>query len=362
MRFNFIPHSVSGVVATAAFGLALVVQGSAFAAPKTVKEIANYKGSDRQAVLEAGAKKEGVVQIYTTGTQTKSVMAAFGKKYPYLKVEAYRAGSTTVTRRLMEEYRAGRHTVDVVDLSVGAQSVIRDAGHLQPYYSPHFAKIQKDSIEAGRHWAHNYHSAVGLGYNTKEIAPADVPNTYEDLLDPKWKDKMVLSGRAGTIGNFVGSLVLTMGEKFVYALGKQNLKVFAMSGRALSSMVVSGEVPLSPEVYSSHMQNSKSKGANVDWKALGPVFGQIGSSAVAVKAPHPHAALLYNDFMLSREGQKMMQKLGYVSPRTDLTSRSRPKKLLNLYARPNYLKEFEQWGNLAKKAFGKARKRPKKKK
>jgi ABC-type Fe3+ transport system substrate-binding protein len=175
---------------------------------------------------------------------------------------------------------------------------------------------------------------------------------------------MVLSGRPSTLGNFTGILVLTKGEDFVRKLGKQDIPVYNMGGRALSNMVVSGEVALSPEVYNSHMQNSKRKGASVDWRALGPVFGNIGASVLPKKPPHPHAAMLFIDFMLSKDGQKMMQTLGYVSPRVDLVSRGRPKELIDLYSRPNYPTEIEQWLRLAKQSFGKlkANPHPKKKK
>ena len=358
MRSTSFPFAASGLLGVVALGAALVLPALADAAPQTVKEIANYTGADRQSILEAGAKKEGEVMVYTTGTQTGPIMEAFRKKYPFINLKVYRATSSAVARRVLEEYSANRYSVDTFNLSTGALRAIRDAGILMPYSSPEFEKIGKEFFEAKHHWAHNFHSSIGLGFNTKQVSPEEAPKTYEDLLDPKWKGKMALSGRPTTLGNFTGILVLTKGEDFVRKLGKQDIPVYKMSGRALSNMVVSGEVALSPEVYNSHMKNSKRKGASVDWRALGPVFGNIGASALPKKPPHPHGAMLFIDFMLSRDGQQMMQKLGYVSPRIDLVNRDRPKELIDLYSRPNYPTEIEKWLKLANKSFGKLKPNP----
>jgi iron(III) transport system substrate-binding protein len=173
---------------------------------------------------------------------------------------------------------------------------------------------------------------------------------------------MALSGRSSTLGNLVGSLVLTKGEDYVRKLGKQDVTVFQMSGRALSSMVVTGEAALSPGVYSSHMANSKRKGASVDWRALGPVYGNNGVGSLSKQAPHPHAAMLFLDYILSKDSQEFRKTLGYSTGRKDIVDRGKPKEILWLPSRPNYLKEFEGWNNLARKVFGKPKKRAKKKK
>ncbi len=360
MRSSSTRRFLPGLTSAAALGALLSLPANA--ATLSLEKLATYEGTDRQSILEAGAKKEGVVQIYTTGTQTGPIMEAFHKKYPYIKVEPFRADAVAAMRRMMEEYKAERYVVDVASLSSGSLTALREAGTLRPSYSPEYAMIDKRYIEPNRYWAHNYHSSIGLGFNTKEVSREDAPKTYEDLLDPKWKGKMALSGRASTLNNFVGVLVLVKGADYVRKLGKQSLPIYKMSGRALSNMVVSGEVALSPQVYNSHMANSKRKGASVDWRALGPVFANIGGVALAKNPPHPHAALLYKDFMLSKTGQEMMAKLGYVSPRTDIVNRDRPKDLIDLYARPTYDKDFEVWGKLAREAFGKQKPQPKKKK
>lgn len=343
-------------VLTAAFAAPLASPGTA-AAPSGMAEIANYTGAGRSAVLEAGARKEGEVLLYTTGTQIEPILEAFRKKYSYLKLNVHRADSSDVVRRIIEETRAGRDIADAIVLNSGGLAVMRDAGILQPFRTPEETAYPDNAKEPGRHWINAYEAYVSLGFNTKLVSPEEAPKTWDDLLDAKWKGKMALSGRSSTFAHWVGNLVLTKGEDFVMKLGKQDFRVYEISGRALSNLVVSGEVPLSPEVYDSHMANSSRQGAPVSWRALGSVYAGAGAAAVAKKAPHPHAAMLVLDFFLSKEGQAMRMEIGDASARTDLSTGARPSQILYLEDRPNYQKEYEAWMALGEKAFGPARKK-----
>ena len=353
MRATFLPFAISRAFGALALGMTLIIPRQVPAAPQTVEEIANYKGADRQSILETGTKKEGRLQIYTTFTQNEP-MDAFRQKYPYIRVEVLPTTTTGATRRMMEEYKAGRHVVDLINQPTAALMELRNAGLLQPYHSPEMEKLQPDAVEADHYWADNYHSFVGLGFNTNEVSAAEAPRTYEDLLDPKWKGKMAVTGRPSALPNFVGTLLLIKGEDYVRRLGQQEPTVYDFSAQALANLIVSGEVALSPQVYSSHLSNSKRKGAPVEWRPLGPVFGQINGAALAKSAPNPHAAMLFNDFILSREGQMIMQMLGYSSPRTDLASEGTPEKVIDLYSQPNYQQEFEKWDALAGQVFKKS--------
>jgi iron(III) transport system substrate-binding protein len=328
--------------------------GSHEASGQTLKpeQIATYKGADRAALLEAGAKKEGAVQLYTTGTQIEPILKRFQEIYPYLKLSTFRADGADVARRMIEEYKAQRYVVDTIVLNTGGLQAMLDAGALQPFYNPEEAAYPADAKEAKGHWINAYEAYVGVGFNTKAVSVAEAPKTWDDLLDPKWTGKMALSGRSGTTAHFVGNLVLTKGKDFVMHLGKQKFTVYEISGRALSNLVVSGEVPLSPMIYNSHMVNSASEGAPVSWNAPGSVYAGAGAAAIAKRPPHPHAAMLLSDFFLSKEGQTMREKIGDSSARADVSRYERPKQMLYLTDRPNYAQEYEEWSDLAEKAFG----------
>ena len=347
-------------VVALALGAAVLLPQVSMSAPQTVAEIAGYQGADRQAVLEAGARKEGSVLIYTVGTQTDSMFKRFGEIYPFIRVEVFRGDNTELVRRAQEEYRAGRYTVDAFETNTAGLRLLKESNGLLPFHTPEMEKTRKDAIEPGRYWVNDYGSFLNFAYNTKLAPEAAGVTTYDDLLDPKFKGKMTISGWVSTTAYWVGAMVLTKGEDFVRRLGQQNFVVYEVSPRAIASLIVSGESPISPAIYSSHVNNDRAKGAPVAWKPLGAVYGQTGAVAVAAKAPHPHAAMLLIDVMLSKDGQVMRQELGYVTARTDLVNEGeQPKEVIYMADRPNFLQEFETWSALTARAFGKGKAPPK---
>ena len=337
--------------------LAFVILASAAhaAEPKTVAEVAVYKGADRTALFEAGAKKEGSLLVYTIGTQSDPMLDRFQQKYPYVRLEVFRSPTNELTRRVLEEYKADRKVVDVLDMSTGGLQVMRGAGHLQAYDTPEMSAYGPAAMEPGKLWVFDYEAYVSLGFNTAAVSPAEAPKTYDDLLDPKWKGKMAVSDSGTTLPHWVGATALTKGEGFLTKLSQQNIATFNVLGRALSNLVVSGEVAMSPVIYNSHMRNSKQKGAKVDWHALGPVFSNVNALALAKGAPHPFASMLYIDFTLSKEGQTMRVEIGDDSARIDLAAPDKPKDILYLTERPDYEREFERWTDLSKRVFGKGK-------
>ena len=121
----------------------------ALAAPKTVSEIANYAGADRQQILEDGARREGALMLYATGTQIQPLLDRFMQKYPFIKVAMPRASSIDVTRKVIEEYGAGLYQVDAYELSSYGLVVPRAEGLLQPFSSPELADYDQSTIEPG---------------------------------------------------------------------------------------------------------------------------------------------------------------------------------------------------------------------
>jgi iron(III) transport system substrate-binding protein len=321
------------------------------ASAQSVAEIALYKGADRQARLEAGAKKEGKVLVYGIDTQTEGIYEAFNKKYPFLKVEVYRDSGDDVTRKLFEEYKVGRYDPDAFAITLGGLHIMKNAGVLQPFWSPEMEAFRPETLQKDGYWAIVHESYNGLGYNTRLMKEEELPKTYDDLLDPKWKGKFSISSRGTTMVQWVGVMVIEKGEDFVRKLGQQQMKLHNISARALASLMVSEEVPISPTIFSAHVRNDKESGASVGWRALGPVFANNVSMALPAKTSHPHAGMLVIDFMMSMEGQLMRQRLGYASPRKDMPAIEKPEKVYQLPERPDFERESERWTTLAKSAF-----------
>ena len=313
-------------------GVIFVVTGSALAAakkPTTVAELALYRGTDRQQILEEGAKKEGNLVFYTTGTQAKYIIAGFTKKYPYIKVEEWRAGGRDFVPRILEEYQAGRHSVSVLGTSDTSQIMLEEAGLLQPFYSPELASIEEDAIRkapsGGVFSGGHFSSGRGLGWNTKMLTKAEVPKTYQDLLNPKWKGKMAIISE-GTGVLWMGVILKIYGDEFVKKLAQQDFTVHMVSGRALNDMIVAGEYALSPTITDSHVEKSKQSGAPVDWLPLEPVACNIGQIALPKYSAQPHAAMLYIDYDLSQKAGEIYKAEGYNSPRKDVVNLRNYKK------------------------------------
>jgi iron(III) transport system substrate-binding protein len=343
-----------GVAAAMACGIAGIP--AALAAPATVAEIANYTGSDRQQMLEDGAKREGALMIYTTGTQIQPLLDRFRQKYPYLRIQLPRASSVEVAVKVTQEYAAGVFLVDAFELNADGLILPREQGVLAPFTSPEAANFEPNAIEAGRHWVSVRESYTGIGFNTTKISTADAPHSYDDLLDLKWKGRMAVSGTLGTAGNWIGAMVVTRGADFVQKLGRQDVRVYQIAGRALANLMIAGEVALSPTIYQSHVAASRAQGAPLAWNVPGPVPVTDTSAALAAKAPHPHAAMLFIDFLLSREAQLMYRDLGYLSSRKDMKSDEYPDlQKLFLMNRPHYFEEFEGWTRLFQQAILKGR-------
>ena len=329
------------LLTVATIGAASTVQAA------SVQEIANYNGADRQSVLEAGARKEGKVTIYCTGTQLDPIAKALETKYPFLKVELYRLTPVEIARRVTEDYKAGVHNVDTFELSSNGLIAINNQGIVIPFYTPEAAGFSEEAWGPKRHWLAARESYVGFGVNTNVIPLAQAPKTFEDLLNPSLKGKMGLVATVSTANTWTGTLLLTKGEEFIKKLGSQAIRGYDMTGRALANLTITGEVPFSPTTFNSHVFESKKSGAPIEWIDPDAVSVIDTSVTIAKNAPHPHAAMLMIDFALSKPGQEIYMSTGYNSPRADIQNMGTvPKKKLYLGSRPDFLNEFEQWGKL----------------
>jgi iron(III) transport system substrate-binding protein len=335
------------LAATALF----LAQHLAQAQQLSVDAIANYTGADRQKVLEEGARKEGGLLLYTTGTQIKPLLDRFEQKYPYVKIELARASSADTARKVIEEYRAGFEKVDVFELASHGLVVPRDENILQPFNSPELAAFAPDAVEPGRNWVVVRESYTGIGFNTKLLPGEKAPKTYAELADPQWKGRMAISGVSTTAVNWVGTMVIVHGVDFVRKFSSQNIRIYNLTGRALANLMTAGEVTLSPTIYNSHVAASASKGAPLAWNAPGPVPVTDSGVAVARKAPHPHAAMLFIDFFMSKEAEAIYRELGYDSPRRDADGAGAKVDKIYLTNRPNYIREYEDWAKLYQDVF-----------
>jgi iron(III) transport system substrate-binding protein len=170
-------------------------------------------------------------------------------------------------------------------------------------------------------WAATLLSVWVQAYNTNLIKKADLPKTYQDLLDPKWKGKLGIEAKdedwfASVIENMGG---MDKGLKFFQELVARNGISPRKGHTLLNNMVVSGEVPMALTVYNYMPEQAKRKGAPIDWFALEPAVARSNAVGVARHAPHPNAALLFHEYMLT-DAQPLLTTIDYVPSNTKVHS------------------------------------------
>ncbi|MGE5537411.1 MAG: ABC transporter substrate-binding protein [Gemmatimonas sp.] len=296
-------------------GLALAAAAAAHA--RTVADVAQLAAPDRQRVLEDGARTEGRVLLYTSlvvQQAAEPLKAAFEKRYPFVKLDFLRANSAQLLQRILAENRAGGNRSDVV--IAGAGPAIAATGFAQPFRSPPLAAYPPDHIGPDGVYAATRFSYQGIAYNTRLVRPEEAPQTYEDLADPKWRGRMVWSTSPETGAPFFITQVRQfMGEDravaYLEALARQNIATQSASLRAVLDQVIAGEYAIGISMALHHIAISEAKGAPVGGTMPDPVMARAEDILLLKAAPHPHAAMLLIDFVLSEDGQRMFAEAQY---------------------------------------------------
>jgi iron(III) transport system substrate-binding protein len=293
-------------------GLILAATTSAWAQgikPTTLSDLAKYKGPDRERILYEGAKKEGKLLWYTSLVPNKLIAKVFQAKYPGVAVDVYRAAGNTLATRLLEERRAKRYLADAIESTPPQVMVLRDAQALHPFTSPYLANypdISKETASGDQvYWATDRESLIGVGYNTNAMRNKFIPKKFDDLLNPALKGLMSTANNE-TGARAIGAILKAKGEGFVRKLKEQELRPHGTTAAGLADLIISGEAPLSFTMVQTNLtQPAAARGAPVAWIPMEVVAVNAGSTAVLANAPNPHAALLFVDFLLSPDGQKM---------------------------------------------------------
>src|SRR5258708_24472840 len=264
----------------------------------------------QDARVEA-AKKEGKVVWYTSLalTSAEKVAKLFEAAYPGIKVEVHRTGSERILQRVMQELQANIKIADLVHTSDAGHYVLLKDKKLLLKYTPAgvggFPPAFKD--KDGYHYGLRATVNV-IAYNSKIVPAAEAPRTWKDLLDPKWKGKLVTAhpGYSGVIATHVLALVHLHGWDYVKALA-QNKPMLVQSAVDPSGIVASGERPVAVDGGDYTFYQVKKKGNPVE--IVFPKEGVplvVSPSAITSFAPHPNAAKLFTDFIFSRELQQRL--------------------------------------------------------
>ena len=309
--------------------------------------------SHTQKLLD-GAKKEGALVWYMSASieDAKAILLAFNKKYPFLKTDFFRASSARLFNRIVNEARAGKVLFDLVAVRGLETHQLVKAGLLQPYVSPESAAYPAGFKDSKGYWVDYFDSYNVIGYNTQLVARDQAPKSWEDLLDPKWKGKIALDEE-----NFswYGAMTQKWGkektQRYMRALAKQDIQL--RNGQTLiAQLMAAGEFSVAM-VLAHRIEKMKEQGAPVEWvTTLDPVTASLHPIGIAAKAPHPNAAKLFVDFILSKDGQQLLLSIERTPARPGIDTKMEARKLKLFPMPPELGERYEQFQKEFREIFG----------
>ena len=275
---------------------------------------------DHEKIVEA-ANKEGRLVLYMGMDADEANLYAkeFTQRYPSIKSEIFRASGEKVQTRFLVEHRANVHNADIFQTSIVQVYQLKNSGLLSKYVSNESRTYADGFKDAQGYWTAFYLIPYVIGYNTRLVPPKDVPTSYEDLLHPKWKGDVGLEAEEY---QWYYHLLQIMGQEkgtdYMRKLARQNLQM-RKGHTLLADLVAAGEIKLAVVVYANRVERMKSSGAPIDWvRFKGPTITVINAISIPEKAPHPNAAKLFVDFVLSRDGQNLLRGLRRIPARPDV--------------------------------------------
>src|SRR2546430_1124050 len=245
------------------------------------------ESAGRSARLVANAKREGALSLYASMAEKDlmRLVSEFERRYG-IKVKVWRSGKNNVLRRAVTEARAGRFEVDVVHNPSPEMELLHRERLLQEVRSPYQNELIPEAVAPHREWAGPRVYIFVQAYNTKKVKPEELPKTFGDLLDPRWKGRIAVEAKEQ---EWFFTLVREMGEeaglKFFRDLVATNGLTVRNGNALLNNLVVAGEIPLELTLYSYLPEQSKRSGAPIDWFALAPTVAYtdgIGAHRVAL--------------------------------------------------------------------------------
>jgi iron(III) transport system substrate-binding protein len=319
--------------------LALAIATStATAQTLTTADTGHFTGPDRTARLIAGAKKEGSLTLYSSA-QVEVMTAvgnAFERKYG-VKVSLWRGASEQILQRVLTEARGGRFFADVMETAGPNIEAANREKLLQDIVTPVASELMPEAVSREHPWIVSRLSVFVIAYNTNVVKQAEAPKRFEDLLDTKWKGKLGIEAD-------------DRGLKLFRDMAAKN-GISVRKGHALlANLVASAEVPVAISAYVDEIDSLKKAGAPIDSVFVAPTIAMPTAVAGFKRAPHPYAAVLFVDFLLSEEGQKILSQHNIVPTNLKVQRLPQDVKLVFMDV-GRYLDESAKWTRLYRDIF-----------
>jgi iron(III) transport system substrate-binding protein len=299
------------------------------------------------------ARTEGEVVWYTAMNvpDTDALRRPFVERYPFLKLTVLRATGEKVRTRILTEARAKRFAWDIVSFNLLDMDALAAEGLLAAYRSAEAATgYAPGAVDPQGRWAAIYVRQYVIGYNTRQVKPDEVPKSWSDLLAPRWAGKIALD--ESDVEWYAAMLDYWGRDKgigYMRALSRQ--KPQQRRGHSLlTRLLVAGDFPLAL-VHAAEIDKEKQEGAPVEWvRTLDPVVTSPSQVAISARAPHPAAARLFVDFLLSSEGQGLIKSRGRVPARSGIGADAETLKVH--YVEPRLAPHFNRYEKEFREIFG----------
>jgi ABC-type Fe3+ transport system substrate-binding protein len=270
------------------------------------------------ATLYEAAKQEGQVVWYTSlivNQAVRPLVAAFNKKYPGIEVKYARGDSGPNAIKVIDEARAGRAVGDVFD-GIATTPPLLKAGLVEPFVAFEANKYPPALRDPDGRWNALVLYFLTPGINTQLVGKDEIKSA-QNLLDPKWRGKIAWGNEPSSgAPAYIGAVLQAMGDDkgmaFLRALAKQNIINVEATNRAILDQVILGQYPIALSIFNHHAAISTKKGAPVAWLKVEPIPAPFHSIGLVKNAPHPNAARLLIDFLLSEEGQRAFAAVDYL--------------------------------------------------
>lgn len=276
------------------------------------KSLEKLPAAEREKKLIEGAKKEGEMLWYTnSGIENATRYTnAFKKNYPFINAQVWRAKTRQVTQRAIQEAAAGKNIVDIIKPSTDLLPPMLDKNLLGKYETPARA-IYPASAKSPYYTSINYAFRV-FAFNPRKLARKDAPKSWDELLQPKWKGEILFDESSlEEVMALLGAWGKEKTKAYLAKLSQQDLLI-RVGRDTTTQMMMAGEAPVAVTTYAYNNESLKATGAPVDWVAEDLIPALIYPMTMARNAPHPYAAALFYDFMISEEGQRLIAKEGRV--------------------------------------------------
>lgn len=273
--------------------------------------------------LVKAANKEATLLIYGGATLQHMTLLIenFNRVHPGIKVNYLRKSGSSLFELIVRELRAKTYNADAyVPLTIDQAMYLAERKLLTRHVSPERSAFPEQAKDRDGYWTTLYQTGHVYAYNTRQVNPKDTPRSYDDLLQPKWKGKIMMDEEEDLwYASVLEILGKEKGQSFMRALAQQQ-PVFQGSKTLMMQLLCAGEVALAFPVNFNQANDAKKRGCPSDFVAIEPQTQRPPFViAMAQNAPHPAAAKLFIDFLLAKEPQKFMQEnIFRQSPRLDV--------------------------------------------